>query len=65
MKMWSAPHCMKSIPLGRHVLYKEIKRDVRQRPFATAGLEPDEATVSRSRHLTASTACDHAEIKRP
>jgi hypothetical protein len=45
MKMWSAPHCMKSIPLGRHVLYKEIKRDVRQRPFATAGLEPDEATV--------------------
>jgi hypothetical protein len=33
MQPSSAPRRMKSIPLGRHFLYKEIKRDVSQRTF--------------------------------
>jgi hypothetical protein len=33
MKTLSSPRRMKSMPLGWHVLNKEIKRDVSQRAF--------------------------------
>jgi hypothetical protein len=35
-----APRRMKSVPLGRHALYKEEKRDVSQRTFYSESTNP-------------------------
>ncbi len=35
MQSLSAPRHMRSMPLGRHVLYKEVERDVSQRALSS------------------------------